>query len=312
MVAEKTGTAEPLVFQIGECIIGGNRAEYPTAIMLSTFHQGDKSVTDHKTGRFNEKRVRRHLNRATKLSETTGNPLVLDVLAETPEAMVRYLEFLAEAAPTTSFLIDSSSQETKMAGLKLVEETGRAEYAIYDSISLLSTDEELEALRASSIGAAILLAHNPLDLDPKGRLDVLRGTKGKEGLLAKAKRAGITKILVDTVALDLAGLSLATAAMPIIKRELGLPVGAGSANSVAIWRRSSQISPAAKRYVAPALCTYLQCAGANFILPGPLSNAPRFFSTIAVTDALLAFASPEGPYPPTPPKTRHHPRYTTL
>jgi tetrahydromethanopterin S-methyltransferase subunit H len=208
--------------------------------------------------------------------------------------------------------IDSSSSDTRLAGVKHIEETGRTEYAIYDSISLLTTDEELEALRATNIDAAILLAHNPLELDPKGRLDVLRGTKEKEGLLAKAKRAGVTKLLIDTVALDLAGLSLATAAMPIIKQELGLPVGAGSANSVALWRRSSQISPAAKRYVAPALCTYLQCAGANFILPGALRHAPRFFSTVAVTDALLAFASPKGTYPPKPPKTRHHPRYTTL
>lgn len=312
MVAEKTTTKESVVFQIGECMIGGSRAEYPTALMLSTFHQGDKTVTDHKTGRFDEKRVRRYLNRAIKLSKTTGNPLILDVLAETPEAMIRYLEFLGEAAPTTPFLIDSSSRDTRLAGLKHIEETGCTDNAIYDSISLLSTDEELEALRVSKIDAAILLAHNPLDLEPRGRLDVLLGTKDKEGLLAKAKRAGITKTLVDTVALDLAGLSLATAAMPIIKKELGLPVGAGSANSVAIWRRSNQISPAAKRYVAPALCTYLQCAGANFILPGPLCHAPRFFSTVAVTDALLAFASPEGPYPPTPPKTRNHPRYTTL
>lgn len=312
MVASKTTSKEPVVFKIGDCFIGGGLAEYPTALMLSTFHQGDKTVTDHKTGSFDEKKVRRYLERAIKLSETTGNPLVLDVLAETPKAMKRYLEFLGEAAPTTPFLIDSSSHDTRLAGLKHVEETGRAEHAIYDSISLLSTDEELEAIRSSHVSAAILLAHNPLSLDPKGRLDVLYGTKGKEGLLAKAKRAGITKPLIDTVALDLAGLSLATAAIPIIKRELGLPVGAGSANSVAIWKRSKQISPAAKRYVAPALCTYLQCAGADYILPGSLRHAPRFFSTVAVTDALLAFAPPKGPYPPPPPKTRKHPRYTTL
>jgi tetrahydromethanopterin S-methyltransferase subunit H len=312
MVPEKTVTKEPVVFQVGDCFIGGGFAEYPTALMLSTFHQGDATVTDHKAGRFDEKRLRRYLERAIKLGETTGNPLILDVLAETPAAMTRYLEFLAEAAPKTPFLIDSSSSEAKLAGLKHVEETGRAELAIYDSISHLSTDEELEAIHSSRVQAAILLAHNPLNLDPKGRLDVLEGSSRKEGLLSKAKRAGITKPLVDTVALDLAGLSLATAAMPLIKRGLGLPVGAGSANSVALWKRSKQISPAAKRYVAPALCTYLQCAGADYILPGALRHAPRFFSTTAVTDALLAFAPPKGPYPPPPPKTRQHPRYTTL
>lgn len=303
---------EPITYQIGGCTIGGRRGEYPTAIMLSIFHRGDQIVTNHKSGVFDKTRARRYINRALKLSTTTGNPIILDILAETPEAMENYLTFIAEAAPTTPFLIDSASRETRFAGVKYIEETGRVELAIYDSISLQTIDEELDALRTAKIEAAILLAHNPTIIEPDGRLQVLNGTPNQEGLLAKAKRANITKPLVDTVAFDLAGLSIAAAAMPIVKRKLGLPVGAGSANSVALWRRDKQISPAAKRYLAPALCTYLQCCGANFILPGPLRRAPRFFTAISVTDALLAYASPDEDFPSPPPKMKSHPRYTVL
>ncbi len=303
---------EPVTFQIGGCIIGGRRGEYPTAIMLSIFHQGDRIVTNHKTGVFDKTRARRYLNRALKLSTTTRNPLILDILAETPQAMENYLTFIAEAAPTTPFLIDSASYETRLAGVKYIAETDRAKLAIYDSISPKTTDEELDTLRTAKIESAVILAHNPTILEPNGRLQVLNGTSNQEGLLAKAKRANITKPLVDTVALDLAGLSIAAAAMPIVKHELGLPVGAGSANSVSLWKRGRKISPAAKRYLAPALCTYLQCCGANFILPGPLRRAPRFFTAISVTDALLAYASPNEDFPPPPPKTKNHPRYTVL
>jgi tetrahydromethanopterin S-methyltransferase subunit H len=268
-------------------------------------------VTDHRMGRFDQSRARHYIDRAVKLSAATGNPVMLDVLAQTPAAMEQYLGFLAEAAPAVPFLIDATSTDVRLAGVRYVADHGRADLAIYDSISINTTPQELEALHSAHIVTAILLAHSPSSLHPKARLDILRGTSGQQGLLAKAMEAGITNPLVDTVALDLAGLSIAGAAIRLVKRELGLPVGAGSANSVAIWRHAAKISRAAKRYVAPALCTYLQCCGANFLIPGPVRRAPRFFAAIAVTDALLAYAPPDGSLPPTP-TTRKHPRFTIL
>jgi tetrahydromethanopterin S-methyltransferase subunit H len=309
---ESPASVTPVVVQIGEVTLGGHRGEYPTTLMLSIFHTRDRLVSNHKTGRFDKRKATRYLTRATELSQTTGNPLILDVLAETPEAMVSYLTFLTEVADSVPFLIDSSSESARLAGIQLVQETGRSEFAIYDAISHHTSEEELATLQDAKIHSAIVLAHNPIDIRPQGRLEVLKGTPEEPGLLSKAQQANITKLLVDTVALDLAGLSLAATAMHFVKRELGLPVGAGSANSVALWDRATRISPAAKRYLAPALCTYLQCHGANFILAGPLRRAPRFFSAVAVTDALLAYSTPDGSYPSPSPKTKQHPRYTIM
>jgi tetrahydromethanopterin S-methyltransferase subunit H len=309
---KQSAPVEPKTVQIGDIILGGRHGEYPTTLMLSIFHRGDRLVTDHRVGRFDKKKVKQYINRATKLSQTTGNPLILDVLAETPEAMNNYLAYLSDVAENIPFLIDSSSQEARFAGVSHAKQTGRTELAIYDAISHHTSNEELETLRTAKIQAAIVLAHNPLDIRPQGRLAALQGTSEEEGLLAKAGKAKLTKLLIDTVALDLAGLSIAASAMQFVKAELGYPVGAGSANSVAIWRRAKLISPAAKRYLSPALCTYLQCHGANFILAGPLRRAPRFFTATSVTDALLAYTSSEGSYPAPTPKTRNHPRYTIL
>jgi tetrahydromethanopterin S-methyltransferase subunit H len=311
-MSEELKSVEPKIVQIGDVILGGRRGEYPTTLMLSIFHRGDRLVTNPKQGKFDSKRSQRYLNRAIKLMETTGTPFILDVIAETPQAMTKYLAFLSESAPSIPFLIDSSSREARLAGITQAADTNRAHLAIYDAISHHTTTEELKALKASKINAAIILAHNPLDIRPQGRLEALKGTPETEGLLAKAATAKISKILIDTVALDLAGLSIAATAMRFVKNELGFPVGAGSANSVALWRHASEISPAAKRYLAPALCSYLQCHGADFILAGPLRRAPRFFAAVSVTDALLAYTSPDGAYPAPTPKTRTHPRFKVL
>ncbi|MFW9933993.1 MAG: hypothetical protein ACFFDU_00505 [Candidatus Thorarchaeota archaeon] len=311
-MSEQSTPIEPKIVQIGDIVLGGHRGEYPTTLILSIFHRGDHLVTDSKNGQFDKNKAKRYLNRAIQLTERTGTPLILDVLAETPKAMANYLDFLAENATSVPFLIDSSSRDTRLAGIEKAVDTKRVHLAIFDAISHHTTAEELKALKTAKIEAAILLAHNPSDIRPKGRLQALTGTPETEGLLAKAEAAKISKILVDTVALDLAGLSIAATAMQFVKKELGFPVGAGSANSVALWRHASKISPAAKRYLAPALCTYLQCHGANFILAGPLRRAPRFFSTVSVTDALLAYTSPDGGYPAPTPKTRAHPQYKVL
>ena len=309
----KSATRVELVtYQIGDYQIGGPPGEHPTALMLSIFHQRDRLVTDTKQGLFNKTRAQRYIDRACHLSETTGSPFLLDVLAETPTAMVRYLEFITQAAEGIPFLIDSSSEEARVAGVKYVAETGLADIAIYDSINQYTTPDEIIALRSAKITAAILLAHNPKDIQPMGRLTVLKGSPKQEGLLAKATQANVTKPLIDTAALDLAGLSIAAAAFRFVKDALGLPVGAGSGNSVALWKHASKISPAAKRYLAPALISYLQCHGANFVFPGTLRHAPRFFTTASVTDALRAYTTPNGTYPSSVPKTRKHPRYTVL
>lgn len=311
-MANQPQPVEPKIVQIGDVILGGRRGEYPTTLILSIFHRGDKLVSNAKQGQFNKKRAQQYLIRAMKLIETTGTPLILDVLAETPEAMSNYLHFLAEHAENIPYLIDSSNRDARLAGIKAAADTGRASLAIYDAISHHTTPEELKALKTAKITAAIILAHNPLDIRPQGRLEVLKGTSEAEGLLAKAETAKITKILIDTVALDLAGLSIAATAMQFVKTEFGFPVGAGSANSVALWRHANDISPAAKRYLAPALCSYLQCQGADFILAGPLRRAPRFFTAVSVTDALLAYTSPNGAYPAPTPKIQNHPRYKVL
>ena len=53
---ESTSPTAPVVVQIGDISIGGNRGEYPTTLMLSTFHTRDPIVSNHKTGQFNDER----------------------------------------------------------------------------------------------------------------------------------------------------------------------------------------------------------------------------------------------------------------
>jgi tetrahydromethanopterin S-methyltransferase subunit H len=192
-MTQQSSPVEPKTVQIGDVILGGHRGEYPTTLMLSIFHRGDRLVTDHRVGRFDKKKAKQYINRAIKLSQTTGNPLVLDVLAETPEAMNNYLSYLTETAESVPFLIDSSSLEARFAGISYVKQTGRSDLAIYDAISHHTSNEELEALRTAKIQAAIVLAHNPLDIRPQGRLASLKGTLEEEGLLASTPLPSILR-----------------------------------------------------------------------------------------------------------------------
>ena len=86
-------------------------------------------------------------------SERTGNPCMLDVVGATPEAMVRNLEF---AAKTTAMplLIDGTTAEVRIAGLKYVAQAGLADRIVYNSIQPEISDSEFTAIQDAGVKTA--------------------------------------------------------------------------------------------------------------------------------------------------------------
>lgn len=296
---------EQKIFRIGNVQIGGQPGELPTALIGAIFYERHKIVWDIKQGLFNKKAAEQLIQTQEELSEKTGVPCMVDVIAATPTAMRRYLDFVAEKTQAP-ILVDSTTVEVKIAGIKHVSETGLAQRVIYNSINYHITREEINALKENQIKAAIILAYNPHNVWPKGRIELLKGNNSERGLLAVTKEAGIEKVLVDAAVLDVPSISLAAEAVKLVKEEFGLPSGGAPANAVAEWKRVKEISQDARKVCIANASTVMQYAGADFILYGPIRNAPLVFPAVAMTDALIAYASRLKGIPP---RTRNHPLY---
>lgn len=293
------------IFRIGNVQMGGQPGEFPTVLIGALFYERHKIVKDLRRGLFDKKEAEQLIHVQEELSEKTGVQCMVDIIGATPTAIEKYLDFVSEKTETP-ILIDSTTAEVKIAGIKYAHETGLTERVIYNSITHHVTQEEVNAIKENRIKTAVILAYNPHNVWSKGRVELLKGNSSRKGLLAVAEEAGIEKPLVDTAVLDVPSISLAAEAVELVKEEFGLPAGGAPANAVAEWKRVREISQDARKVCMANAATAMQYAGADFILYGPIRNAPVIFPAVAMVDALIAYiARLKG----VPPKTRRHPLF---
>lgn len=273
---------EQQTFEIGNIRIGGRPGARATVLVGTVFYHRHDVVINAERGELNEAEAEKRIRLQEDYSARTGNPCMLDVVGATPEAIVRNLEF---AAKTTSMplLIDGTTTEVRIAGLKYVAENNLADRIVYNSIQPEITEREFEAIQAAGVRSAILLTYYLMDFTAKGRVQAVRE------LLPRAAAAGVTQLIVDTCVLDLATLGQACSAMHDIKNEFGLPVGGGVHNAVAVWKglKTKMGEQAVKPCVA-SVCAASVAMGADFILYGPVEDAPYVFPAVAMVDTALS------------------------
>lgn len=298
---------EQKVFDIAGVNVGGQPGEYPTVLIGSIFYSGHKVVYEKFKGEFDGAKAETLINRAEELSEKTGNPLILDVVGDTPEALIKYIDFVADITHVP-FLIDGASASVRIPAIKHAVELGLNERAIYNSIDCYVTDEEIKALRECNVKNAVLMAFNPRKPWAEGRIDALKGEAGQRGLLKAAEEAGVSRVLVDTAVLDMPSIGIATRAIYLVKNEFGLPAGCAPSNAVTTWKRvkKGDFGPHAYEVCVGGSVTMAQMMGANFVLFGPIELSEAAFIACAMTDALVAYAARRAGITV---KTKNHPLY---
>lgn len=213
-------TAEQQVYDINGVKIGGQPGEFPTVLIGSIFYRGHKIVQDSAKGIFDEAAAKALLDQEAELSAETGNPRIIDVLGDTPEALARHVEFILKHT-ASPLLLDSVSPEIRTGALKLLgKDPAIINRLIYNSIEENYTEDELSVIKEFGIKTAVILAFSKKHLKPSSRLKLLQGDDKHEGLIAAAKRAGIEQFLVDPGVLDVASNSWTTKAIYDVKEGI--------------------------------------------------------------------------------------------
>lgn len=275
-------TAEQQVFEIGGVRVGGRPGARPTVLIGSAFYHGHKVHLDEDQGTFDADLARERIQQQDDFSQRTGNPCMLDVVGATPRAMESHLEFAAQAT-SAPLLIDGTTVEVRLAGLQYAAQTGIADRIVYNSIQPEIADDELAAIQQAGVQSAILLTYYLKDFTAQGRVQAVRE------LLPRLSEAGIRKLLVDTCVLDLVTMGQACSAMHNIKEEFGLPVGGGVHNAVAVWKGlKKKMGPQAEKPCAASALAMSVAVGADFLLYGPVEDAPYAFPAVAMVDTALS------------------------
>jgi len=320
--------------------IGGQPGEYPRVLGASIFYNKHETVLDDHTGKIDKAKAEALWNRCQELSDITGVPHFIQIIAEYGEAFESYIDWFCSIDDKTAFLMDSSAPPALAHACKYVTEVGVADRAIYNSINGSITPENIQALKESDVNAAIVLAFNPGDPTVRGREQVLTkgGVAGQEkSMLAIAEECGITRPILDTAATPL-GLGSGGSFREILacKAIHGLPTGGAYHNMTVSWTwlkrwRKNVLAEQYKgkdvlleqmahhhfggfegirqaAWSSPDIGCNLMAAtlGADLIMYGPIENCEGAATAIAFADIVLAEAAKEFGIEP---KTPNHPLF---
>ena len=274
-------TKEQEILEISDTKIGGQPGMYPTVLFGGMFFKGEPDCGT----------AEKYLNNMLDLSKRTGNPAIPDFFIRKEEYIEEITNFIERILPEKQpFSIDVTDPQVKVRVLECLHEKNLLSRTIYNSIHVGITDEEREALTKYTPEMAIIVAFNPKDKSPDGKIEVLENGAHitNSGLLDISKNLGIKKILIDTAALapgDNTGAAIA--AIPVIKEEYGLPTGCAIHNVVekSKWLNDFE---SARKTVDASSNVNIPLFGGDFAIFGPIGNADIVFPTVAWQDILIS------------------------
>lgn len=292
--------AEQKVYSIAGVTIGGQPGEWPTVLMGSIFFSRHRIVTDQTKGIFDTGKAHTLLEQEAQACRTTGNPRIIDPIGETGEALISYIQFVADHTDAP-ILVDSPLQKARLQALRHFAGSPVMNRLIYNSIGEDFTEEELSCIRECGLKSAIVLAFSTKAIKPADRLSLLQ-----EKLLPAAERAGIEQMLIDPGVLDIPSISWTAKAIQMMKEELGYPAGCAPSNALLQWEKLRGRGEAVFQAAAAAVFATTQLMGADFLFYGPIRFAPWAYPACAATDALLAYG---GRLSGIRPASREHPLF---
>lgn len=287
---------EQIVLDIAGTKIGGQPGEYPTVLAGTIFYGGHSIIEDEKAGVFDKDKAEALIKTQEEMSDVTGNPHIVQTFGQTPEAIVKYLEFVGDVTDAP-FFIDSTSGEARIAGANYASEVGLEDRAIYNSVNMAADEAELEALKETKLSASIVLGFNPMDPTVDGKIGIWEDGAGTidKGLLEMAAECGIDKYLMDVAVTPLGqGAGVAVRTSFAVKSKWGYPVGSGIHNVPSAWdwlREYKKDHREAWPVCDVGSNLIQQMAGGDFVLFGPIENARMAFPACAMADIFISEAA---------------------
>ena len=276
-------TQQQKICQVGDVLLGGQPGENPTVLIGSIFYSGHRIVSDLEKGIFDKERAKALLSREAELSAETGNPRIIDVVGETTQALINYIEFIA-ANCQAPILVDSAVPWVRMETIRHFANTEIASRLIYNSVDCHYSEEELACIKECGINSAVILAFDTKAIRPKDRVKLL-----EDNLLGAVQKAGVENVLIDTGVLDVPSVSWSTQAIWEVKNALGYPSGCAPANALYTWKRAKAKGSPAFEVSGSSVFVLPISWGADFVLYGPIGSAPWVYPACAAMDAMVAY-----------------------
>jgi len=271
------------VHNVGGLRVGGQPGENPPLLVANMFQKGDALVESRKQGRFKRPEAEERIRELERVSQRTGIPAMVAMVANTADEMQTYIDFFTSVT-SLPFAIDIWKQKIRLAAARYVAESGLQDRVLYNSITPWDEDNASQVAELKELGIkhVVVQAFDVKDKTSDGRITSLKS------LLPLLEKGRFESILVDTAAMNLPALSLSIKANHLIKNEFGLPVGFAPSNGSYMWRKTATDEDR-NQFPAMDAGVHAVCAMlSDFLFYGPMSGTRRVFSAVAAASAMTA------------------------
>lgn len=273
--------------RIGDVTIGGPLGATTGLMVGSIFYDKHSLVSDVFAGEFDRTQAAEIVERVNKLSSRYGVQMAFDVIAASPEAMEKFLEFVAERT-RLPLLINATEAEARLAGLEAAARLGILDRCIYASINEDTDGEELEALGRQRPAAVIVLASDISDFTPQGTCQMLESL-----FLPMLKEIGVTAPIVDVGTMDPPSIGLNIRQISAVRERFGYPAGCAFSNCFSQWNTLNGLGV---KWTDLSLATALvacRAAGADFLHYGIIEKAAMAAHVAGTAEVFYGFAAQE-------------------
>ena len=280
---------EQKVFDIGGAKVGGQPGANPPLVLPSLFQKGDPCVESRRERRFDKKKAAEQIKRLEELSDLTGIPAIVAMVANSGEEMKNYIDFYVQTTDIP-FAIDMWKMDPRLEATKYVAEQGLQDRLLYNSVTVWSEDVESEVEQIKELGVKhlVTVVMDMVDQSPNGRITAL------DDMLRKLEPGGFESIIVDTSVMNLPATGICALSNKMVKEKYGLPAGEASANGTYMWQKSTWKDNKDKWGEAGfcGLDAGVQAASVvlwgDFIFSGPMWGNDHVFPAVAAAHSMTS------------------------
>lgn len=256
-------------------------------VVGSIFYDKHSLVSDPFAGEFDENRAAELIDRVNNLSKRYGVQMAFDIVAASPEAMERFLEFVS-ARTTLPLFINATEAEARMAGLEAATKLGILNRSIYASLNEDTEDEELELLGRQRPAAVMILAADVSNPTPEGSCEMIENY-----YQPMLKEIGVEAPIVDLGTMDPPSIGLNIRQIQAVRERFGYPAGCAFSNCFPQWTSVRQLGREWVNLSLAAALVACRAAGGDYLHYGIIEKAAVAAHVSATAEVFYGFAVQE-------------------
>jgi tetrahydromethanopterin S-methyltransferase subunit H len=276
-------TKEQKTCSIGGITIGGQPGEHVPLLIGNMFQKGDTLIESRKKRTFREKEAKERIQELERLSQETGVPGLVAMVANSLDEIKVYIDFFISVTDSP-FAIDIWKQDTRLAAAGYAAELGLQDRLLYNSITPWDEDIETQVKELKELGVkhVVVQAFDMEDKGPAGRVTSLKK------MLPLIELGDFESVLVDTSVMSLPFTAFSLVANRLIKEGFGLPVGCAPSNGTYMFRKAVGEEGRSKFPPVDAAIEAITALESDFVFYGPMSGTARVFASVAAAVSLQA------------------------